>query len=397
MVTAMKRRTVTIVAVIALVSTMPGAAAASSGSTASTQANASAYSGTHVSFDTQANAVVDYAVDGETMLQSVAVQSQSQAESDLGLGVDAGLQAVAQMTGAGLSMDKTATASASLSVQSGASVSAHDNTHGSLVVASSGQSQYVEVGLAGSAQTSQESDSRLVVTTENGTKGTFIVVGDGEVTVNDRGNVSASVEQDSRLVFRSYGESRSSADEKQEQLIADGTAAAEVYVMQQGGATVSDTVTYTGDTTVEVTQQAEGSLEMTAERSQSEGRVIITSLSEDAYGSVEDVSVTVDGEAAAQAASYSELRQSTNGGDSSTYMVRQAASASANAQVLVGVSHFSERSVTVTEDGSGSGGGDGSNGDDSDGTTDASGPGFGVLASLVALVGMALLARRRAN
>lgn len=87
---------------------------------------------------------------------------------------------------------------------------------------------------------------------------------------------------------------------------------------------------------------------MTAERSQSEGKVIITTLSQGAFGAAENAEVTVDGEAAAKASSYSELRSATEGGEQSWYLVRQQSSAEASGEVLVAVNHFSERSVAVT-------------------------------------------------
>ena len=81
-------------------------------------------------------------------------------------------------------------------------------------------------------------------------------------------------------------------------------------------------------------------------------------------------------------------------------MVRQQGSAQASADVLVGVNHFSKRTIQMNSgDGSGS---DGNNSDgsspDGDGSENDSAipsdgqPGFGVVVALVAL-GAALLAR----
>ncbi|MFC7196215.1 hypothetical protein ACFQL4_18895 [Halosimplex aquaticum] len=135
-------------------------------------------------------------------------------------------------------------------------------------------------------------------------------------------------------------------------MIANETAAASVYVMQQGEETVTDTVTYGQNTTVAVEERAEGRVNVTVSRTAHEGRVLITHVSNETFESAEDVQVAVDGEAAASASSYAELRQAAAGGDTSKYMVRQSgdASASADATVLVGVNHFSTRTVTMTDD-----------------------------------------------
>jgi len=102
--------------------------------------------------------------------------------------------------------------------------------------------------------------------------------------------------------------------------------------------------------------------------------------------------VTVDGEAAAEASSYSELAGGI-GSDESRYMVTQSSDASATADVLVAVNHFSERDVAIqSADGDDSDGDDGADGDDSDGGNgddggdDDSVPGFGAGAALVALL-----------
>lgn len=364
--------------------------------------DAEAYSGTNITFDTENGAVVDYAVDGQTMIESVETQSQSSAESEGSVETGASLSAVTDISGSAVSVDAETETSATISAESGATMTAHDNGHGILVVEAEEESQYVTANLSSSTEAEQESERRVVVTKDDGTQGAFIVVGDGEVTVNDEGNVTADLGQGGTLVFRSYPEDRSSDDEKQERLIADGTAAAEVYVMSSAesgsdssGEFATDVVTYGEDTTVEVTEQSEGTVRLTAERSQEEGKVIITSVSEEAISSAEDLQVTVDGEAAAEASSYSELESAANGGDSSKYMVKQSSSAEASTEVLVAVNHFSSREVAMTESGD-SGGDDSSSSDggSSDGTS-TTGPGLGVTAAVLALLSVALIARHR--
>ncbi|WP_415380435.1 hypothetical protein [Halosimplex sp. TS25] len=387
-------------------------------------ADQQAYAGSHVAFDAGSNAVVDYRVDGEQTIDSVRVQSQSAADSSLGLGGSVDLDAAANIVGAALSIDARTDASASIATESGASIEAHDNGHGSLVVAADDSAQYVALNVSGDAERADE--KRVVYETDGGAKATAMVVGEGNVSVTDSGNLTAAVEEDSRLVVRSYTGSRTDADESEERMVVNETAAASVYVMQQGDATVTDTVTYGRNTTVAVEERAEGRVNMTVSRTAHEGRVVIAQVSNQTFESAEDVQVAVDGEAAASASSYAELRRAAAGGDTSKYMVRQSgdASASADATVLVGVNHFSTRTVTMTDDAdddttdtpagtdstaaddSSDGGADDADADDGDAsdgesddaaTTSGDGPGFGGAAALLALTAVAGLAvaRRR--
>jgi hypothetical protein len=255
----------------------------------------------------------------------------------------------------------------------------------------------VHANLSSDSEANSESEERVVVTKDDGSQGTFIVVGDGEVVVNDEGNVTAEVEEGSQLVYRQYTDGeRSENDEQQERMIQNGTATAEVYLesaaessqdsaengSDDGEEAAASVVEYGQDTTVEVTSRSENSINMTAERTQSEGKVVLTSVSEEAISNAEDIEVLVDGEAAAEADSYSEVEQAAQDGDSSAYYVSQSASAEATTDVAIGINHFSERDVTMQSEGGG------------DGTTDGDGAGFGVFAALAAL-GAALLATRR--
>ena len=125
---------------------------------------------------------------------------------------------------------------------------------------------------------------------------------------------------------------------------------------------------------------------MTAERTESQGKVVITTVSDEAFGSADSTEVFVDGEAAAQADSYGEVRQATRDGDNSRYLVRQSSSAEAATDVVVGINQFSERQVSMQSDGD--------TGDDG-GISDADGPGFGALAAIAALGGALVALRRR--
>ena len=401
----MKRvATLAIVAVLAISAVAPaGAVGGASTATTSDNAQTEAYAGTHVSFETSGSAVSNYSVDGTQMFASAQAQSQSEYESSVSGSLT--LAAVTNLSGAGLSLDSSSQTRAQVSSESGATINAHDSQQGILTVESNGEAQYVEFEMAGSSSASAESDSRVAV--QSGDRsGAFIVAGgDGRVTVNDEGDVVADVGSNSTLVFRSYEGERSEADRQQEQLIAEGTATAQVYVEEQDGQRVADAATYGQEIAIETQSQAEGEVEMTVERASSEGTVVITSVSEGAIATAEsadDVEVTIDGEAAAQASSYSELRGGI--GNEPRYMVRQTSEASASADVLVAVDHFSSRQVAMSgAGGDGSGSGDGSSSNDG-GSTDGSSsddggsgsgmPGFGPIAALIGLLSAAGLRLR---
>ena len=344
-----------------------------------------AYSGAFVEFDTAGTVVSDYAVDGSVVVENVTMQSASEAEGGLG----AGLSSVTSLDGSGLSVDSQAGV-AVVSSESGAEMEAHDNQRGVVQISAGGESQVVHASVDGEAES--ESDSRVVVTNDDGTQGTFLVVGDGEATVNEEGDVVAQVDGDSQLVYRQYNEERSDEDETQERMIQNGTATAEAYVYgsaESGGETESEgtSVVEYQDTDVEIQERSESQINMTAERTESQGKVIITTVSESAVENAESLEVYVDGEAAAQADSYGEVQQATQDGDNSRYLVRQSSSAEAATDVVVGVNQFSERQISMQSDG---------DTDDDGGLSDADGPGFGALAAIAALGGALVALRRRA-
>jgi PGF-CTERM protein len=391
-----RKATATLLVALIAASAVTGAAAAA---TSGTQ-ESSAYAGTHVSFDVQQSAVVDYAVGGETVLDSVAVQSESTGGAGGVFDGSVSLSSVTQIQGSGLSLAAQANAQATISASSSAELRAHDNDHGILVVDSGGDDQVVVANVSQGASASAESDSQVTVTTADGTKSTFIVVGDGSVTVNDDGDVSTKLQGDAKLVFRSYPDGKSEQSDQTEAYIASGKATAEVYVEQQDGEMVTDTVTYGQEMSVEAKQSAENTVQVTVDRTKSQGKVVVTSVSEAAVGSVEDLQVTVDGEAAVQGSSYGEL-DSAFGADSSKYLVKQSASASATAKVYVALNHFSERTVQMSGAGSDdettTTTADGDQNDDTGGDSNDTGgsPGFGVGVALVALLGAALVAIRK--
>ena len=442
----MKRVATALLMLVVAASIAPATATAGITSETARQASGQAYAGTHVSFDAAERAVTDYAVDGETMLNSVKVQSAGETESGGLVDVGASLSAVTQIEGAGLSLGATTETEARVAVgaesNASATITAHDNGNGVLVVAAGNQSDYVVANLSADANASAESDSQVEVTTANGTEGTFLVVGEGNVTVNDQGDVSANLGSDGRLVFRAYPDGKDDADEKQESLITEGEAKAEAHVMVENasdganetGQVVVDTVSYGQNTTVEAAETAEGKVTLAVNRTTHEGTVLVTSVSEKALNATGDLTVTVDGEAAVEAGTYTQLK-SAIGSDQSRYMVESAGSAEASADVLVAVNHFSERTVSMqsadadeTTTSGTTDGGETTTGDTADEETstsdDANGettdeamadetatttvadettdngaglPGFTATAAVVALVGAALLARTRSR
>ena len=392
-----------------LVTSVIGAAAAPA---ATEQAEGEAYSGTFVQFQTGEAAVSDYAVDGSVVIEDVTAQSAS--ETDGGIGVDAGASSSTSISGSAVSTRSQGDASASLAFESGADMEAHDNQRGVVTFTASDGGQVVQANVSGDA--SSEGDKRVVVQGDDGAQGTFIVVGDGEVTTNADGQVTARVEEDSHLVYRQYNEERSDSEKTQEEMIQDGTATAEVYVYsaaEDGEENASSVVTYGQDTSAELQERSQDRVTVTVERAESQGKVVITTVSESAVENAESLEVLVDGEAAAQAESYSDVRAATEGADQSRYMVRQSSSAEAAVDVIVGVNHFSERTITMqsTEDGESTAtddgsdgetsgddtGGDDTGGDDTGGedTSDGDGAGFGALAAFAALAAALIAARRR--
>lgn len=430
----MALRIVLCVLVVLATGASPAAAAAQVG-LADTSQHGSAYTGTHVSFGTSDGGLVDYAVGGETLLQSVTVQSKSEVDDGFG-DFEMNLSTVTTIDGSAASVDGEAAVNATVAFGSGADMSVHDNSRGVFVLDAGGDPQYATVGLDGDSRAERESEGRVVVTSENGTQGALFVVGDGAVTVNDDGNVTAELGADAKLAFRSYPRGRIGDGRQQEQLIADGAATAEVYVMRAEGESdefVADVVRYSEDTTVEVTEASEEVVRMTVNRPTDRGTVLVATLASDVVGPTQNVQVTVDGAAAAEASSYDELASTIYGGVNSTYRLRHRSSAEAGADVLVAVNRFSERQITMRSVGdpdTGTGAGAGTEADvettgtetesgtaetgtparrtdtpttadgeettpAGDGTTDEDTPGFGVAVAVIALLSAASLAVRR--
>jgi hypothetical protein len=392
-----------------LVVSLVGAAAAPAAAQ-STDAEGEAYAGSHVQFTTTGSAVSNYAVGDAVIVENMSVQSAEEARSQAGIGLDVGLSAATSIVGSAVETRTEADASVRLGFESGAAMQAHDNARGIFQVRANDSAQMVQANLSNDAEAEADGEERVVVTKGDGSQGTFIVVGDGEVVVNEEGNVTAEVEEGSQLVYRQYDDGeRSEDDEQQERMIQNGTATAEVYLQEsaetgeEAGAATASVVEYGQDTAVEVESQSREEVNMTVERTQSQGKVVLTSVSESVFDNAEDIEVFVDGEAAAQADSYSAVEQSAMEGDEPRYYVSQSSSAEATANVAIGIDHFSERAVSMQsaqEDSSTATAtpveeeGDGTDTPTEPEETSGDGAGFGALAALAAL-GSALIAARR--
>lgn len=380
------RRFTALLAAALLVSAFAAPAAS-----AATTGDSPAYTGEYVSFEVANDSIVDYSLNNTTLLESVTLQSADAAD----VGDDL---AAAEFSGTPLSIGAGAKTAATVSAESGAGIRAHDVPRGTMVVAATENAQYVRAALPETANATAESDSRVSVTT-NGVEGAFIVVGNGTVTVNDAGGVTASLAEGSHLVFRAYSGAASGADQV-EQMIAGGAMTASAYLVEEGNATAASVVYYDSNTTVNFPETSGGTIEMLVERSVEEGAVVLVSVPADALGAAENISVTVDGEAATEASSLGALRESTGEANETAYLVRDVGGP--RKQVYVAFANFSEgrqvqiQSNVVLDDETESAGDatdpapDGTEESDSGGV-----PGFGVGVALVALVAAALAARAR--
>lgn len=108
-------------------------------------------------------------------------------------GATPALSTVIEVVGAAVSLGARASTNATVATDSGAELKAHDNDRGILVVRAGEPGQVVHANVSGDAEANAESDDRVVVRKDDGTSGTFIVVGEGNVTVDERGNATVNV------------------------------------------------------------------------------------------------------------------------------------------------------------------------------------------------------------
>ncbi len=384
-----KRDVAVVVAILMTTSmAMTGIMAVSTPVSASEESD-DGYASTHITFETAAEAITQYGVNDIALVSAIAVESTSEAEERGVIGADVSLSSATTIEASGLSVASESETRAAVTAESGAELVAHDSQRGHLVIHAGESGQFVSANLSSGVSAEQVDDSRVVVAHEDGTEGTFILVGDGELAINEDGNVVASIEQDSVLTYQQYEGERNEDDDEREQLSADGTAVAEVFVTMasEGGEAVADVAQFSHDTTVDVVTYSENEVHVTAERAESEGRIIVVSIAEQAVTGVDDMTVNVDGEAAGNVESASELEAAAAGGDKSAYLIRHTSTAEASSDVLVAVNHFSERDIVVRSAAA----------DDETPTDDGDDalPGFGIAAAGLALLVSALLALRR--
>lgn len=393
----------------------PAVASSSQQVDSGTDSDESDHVGANVRFNTTSEAIVDYTVDGETLIQNLSVQSRRRARSlgDFGPGVE--LESVTDVGAAPISLHGATGTHVTIATESDARIRANDNERGILLVRASGTGQYVTATLAGAATTEQVSSSRVVISQADGTHGAFIVVGEGSVTVNRNGNVLTDLGPRATLVYRQYDRKRSESDQHQERLIAEGTAVAELSVQlanesgrladergqqadesaQQAEGVVANVINYSRDTSIDVTRTGTGRIRFTVQRQTKQGAVVVTTVSKEAFAPEDGIWVTVDGNAATRASSYSDVVSATAGGGTSKFLVRPSTGTRDSADVVIGINHFSRRSIAVlsTKGGAFTPTSDGG----SDVWTPSAAPGFGTttVVGAIAALGTGVFLRRR--
>ena len=128
-----------------LVVSLVGAAAAPA---ATQQAEGEAYSGTFVQFQTNSNAVADYAVDGSVVVENVTAQSASETDGGIGIGASSSTS----IDGSGISSQNSAGAKASVAFESGTDMEANDNQRGVVTFTSTDGEQVVQANVSGQAE-----------------------------------------------------------------------------------------------------------------------------------------------------------------------------------------------------------------------------------------------------
>lgn len=341
------KESILILSLIGVLTISPGIVFASS----HMEGSANTHQLTHLSFKTTQDALVDYKVDGQTVFSSISVGSKSETESRSGgtIGVGMDLGSITNIVKSSVSIQSKTNTNAILTTESGAHIKAHDNTHGILVVTPGEDSQIASINVSSSTTVQKENNKKVIITKENGDQGIFLVVGDGQATVNNNGNITADLASNSKLVFRDYNGKRDRQDKQKEQLITNQQAAAEVYIDHTNDQYRSDIVQYSDDTKIEVKKKTSGQINMTADRTQSQGKIILTSVSQQAIDATNQIDVIVDGELATQAQSYNELQTAIKQGSNSKYLVRQKSDTKATTDVAIAVNHFSTRQITIEE------------------------------------------------
>lgn len=358
------------------------------------------YDGRYVSLDLTDSAVVEYALGGDAVAASIRAESAER------LGTDADLSNLTNLEG-GVFDDQQVGETAATMTTPTAQLQAHDNPYGVFTIQPMDEPQYVRIELPRGAEVSDEDNDTVTYRTGNGTAVSLLLVGEGEVAVEED-NVLARLASESQLVLRVSPNGEDEDFAGQNQLVADGRVLGEVYVIERDPDVVTDTVVYDPGTTVEGSQADESSIDVLVERQVSDGGVVIAGAS-DSIVPAGEVNVTVDGEPAERADSYDELANAL-GGDRSRFVVA-GPDVTDVTSVAVAIDEFPDSSQRIVvsngpatadgedqQDGEGDGQQDGDQ-QEGDGQQDDGGgvdqPGFGTLAAVIGLLVAALLARWR--
>ncbi len=280
------------------------------------------YRGAHVSFETTPTALTDYRVDGHPFIDSLAIESRSAVRNDSP--VPPSLSNLSSLNGSPLNVTSKSRTRVRMRTGDGGVVTAHDDGHGVLLVKGRNRTQYVRATLPTGSDAVFENNSQVVATTANGSEATFSVIGNGTIDVDDAGNVVAELGNEGLLVVRTYRGKRSAAEQKREQLIVDGVATGEVYVMPRANGTAVDTISYEPETSLNVTDHTRDSIRFRLDRRQRQGVVVLTNFEDSNVTNASDVAVSVDGTAAKPTEQYGKLASSANNGRISRYLVTTA-------------------------------------------------------------------------
>lgn len=339
------------------------------------------YDGNVVEFEHSDDTVTNVTVGGEDFFTGVSVGAQNGVDVEVGdeldLDLDPEIAELLEQFGDRFDHFEATDVGVEVGTEGSASVTVTDSQRGTIAVDAGEQDQYVGIDLAEGAE-AREEDDRVVVESGDRT-GVFVGVGESEIQVDDDG-VVVDLGQRSDVIFRSYADGeRGEHAIAVENMIANGTATADVFVDDREGEPVADVSVFDDGLSVETDVSSDDRrVDLTVDRESGEGTVVATTVNESVLGGT-DVSVSVDGEAAVEADSHADLEDAIDG-DEPRYLVVENEE-SGTVDVLVAVDHFSERQITIEP---------ADDEEDEDGM-----PGFGVTATLLAILLGAGAARRR--
>lgn len=340
-------------------------------------------SGDHITLEFTNQQVVNYTVGNQTFLASIQAQSVEQVETD-------GLQSLTEFEGSAMESTGEDEATWLVNTQSNANFEFNDNPHGTFIAEGVDVAQYARFVVAEGVEATDENQRKVTLTTDGNAAASFILVGDGEVTVNQNGDVVARIGDASTLVFRAYPDGKSNSDEQMERYIENGNGVAEIYARQPGTDSIVDHARYQQDVAPTAEQTDDTTVQTDIEYTEGESGVVLFTLSQAFTEASGAINATVNGQQAQEVTSFGELDGALDG-NQSRYMVVELES---RTDVIVAVNQFAAQTTVGV---SGASGQEQQQtplqeGDDGNQTDQ---PGFGVLAAIVALAVAALAAARR--